>query len=93
MAQLIKERGDIVDNTIRYDMIRFIDSYRHGVSLSFSHTNRLKDVPGGIPKNNLLGVTVARIHVDNDFWQYEMALIYNFCFLPKAYGQWNLLKT
>ncbi len=34
-----------------------------------------KDGPGGIPKSDLLGVTVARIHVaGHDFWQYEMAL-------------------
>ena len=25
--------------------------------------NRVKDVPGGFPKSDLLGATVARIHV------------------------------
>ena len=31
-----------------------------------------KDVPGGFPKSDLLGVTVALIHVaEQRFWQYE----------------------
>ncbi len=34
-----------------------------------------QDVPGGFPKSDLLGVTVAFIHVvGQQFWQYEMAL-------------------
>ncbi len=34
---------------------------------------KVKDVPGGFPKSDLLGVTVAHIHVAAQrFWQYEI---------------------